>query len=105
MTRHLHFHGMSSPMESGVWPNVSRNFLDACFFRRWTSPRSMTMSCSEVTPSTSMGPNSECLNCIVDLACGLLVLDELWMLCPQTFRDDTPDVRHQIGPACHEAGV
>jgi hypothetical protein len=24
------------------------------------------------------------------------------MLCQQTFRDDTPDVRHQIGPAVHD---
>ena len=29
-------------------------------------------------------------------------LDELRMLCQQTFRDDTPDVRHRIGPTVHD---
>src|SRR5262245_60171925 len=105
MTRHVHFHGMFSSTDSGVWPNVSRNFLDAFFFRRWTSPRSTTRSCSYVTPSISMTPNSKCPNRILHLARRLLSLDELRMLCQQPFRNGTPDVRHQIGPAVHDIEI
>ena len=46
MTRHVHFHGMFSSTDNGVWPNVSRNFLDAFFFRRRMSPQSTTTSYS-----------------------------------------------------------
>ena len=31
-TRRRHFQGMSSSSDSGVWPKLSRNFLEAFFF-------------------------------------------------------------------------
>ena len=33
ITSWRHFQGMSSPMDSGVWPNCSRNCLDGFFLR------------------------------------------------------------------------
>jgi len=42
MTSWRHFQGMASFGQIGVWPNVSRNFLDGFFLRLRTSPRSIT---------------------------------------------------------------
>jgi hypothetical protein len=46
ITSFLHFQGIFSLTESGVWPKVSRNFLDGFFLRLRTFPRSITTSCS-----------------------------------------------------------
>src|SRR5947209_2346250 len=46
MTSRLHFHGIFSSAESGVWPKASRNFLEGFFLRLRTCPRSMSTSCS-----------------------------------------------------------
>src|SRR6266542_5508928 len=56
MTSRLHFHGIFSSAESGVWPKASRNFLDGFFLRLRTCPRSMSTSCSYVTPSMRIEP-------------------------------------------------
>ena len=40
ITSWLHFQGMFSSRDSGVWPNCSRNCLDGFFLRLWISPRS-----------------------------------------------------------------
>ena len=41
MTSRLHFHGIFSSAESGVWPKDSRNFLEGFFLRlrTWPLPR------------------------------------------------------------------
>ncbi len=46
ITRRLHFHGISSSMDRGVWPNSSRNLFDGFFLRLRIFPRSTTRSCS-----------------------------------------------------------
>src|SRR5215469_2214662 len=50
-TRRRHFHGIFSATDSGVCPNSARNFLEGFFLRLRTCPRSITTSCSQVTPS------------------------------------------------------
>ena len=50
-------HGSSSSAESGVCPNLSRYGFEGFLLRLRTAPRSMTMSCSYVRPSTSIDPN------------------------------------------------
>src|SRR5262245_57361118 len=54
--RRRHFQGISSSMEMGMCPKASRNCLDGFFLRLWTSPRSITTSCSYVTPSIRIVP-------------------------------------------------
>ena len=49
--------GSSSSAESGVCPNLSRYGFEAFLLRLLTAPRSMTMSCSYVRPSTSIDRN------------------------------------------------
>ena len=49
--------GISSSAESGVWPNLSRYGFEGFLLRLRTTPRSMTMSCPYVRPSTSIDPN------------------------------------------------
>ena len=51
-----HFHGILSSADSGVWPKTLRNFLDGFFSLMPTSPRSITSSCSYVTPSMRIEP-------------------------------------------------
>src|SRR6266446_4466364 len=57
ITSRRHFHGICSSTDSGVCPKVSRNFLEAFFLRLRTVPRSITTSCSCVTPSMRIEPN------------------------------------------------
>src|SRR5260370_1880366 len=57
ITSRRHFHGIFSSMDKGVCPKASRNFLDGFFLRLRTVPRSITTSCSWVTPSMRIEPN------------------------------------------------
>src|SRR5579864_7654740 len=52
----VHCQGISSSIESGVWPNCSRNFLEDFFLRLRISPRSMMTSCAYTVPSIWMEP-------------------------------------------------
>src|SRR6266849_539973 len=56
ITSRRHFQGIFSSTDSGVCPNSSRNFLDGFFLRLRTVPRSITTSCSWVTPSMRIEP-------------------------------------------------
>src|SRR5712692_11967585 len=57
ITSRRHFHGIFSSTDRGVCPKAARNFLDAFFLRLQTVPRSITTSCSWVTPSMRIEPN------------------------------------------------
>src|SRR6058998_2057761 len=67
MIRRRHRQGISSSTESGVCPNSSRNFFDGFFLRLRTSPRSITTSCSYVTPSIRIVPKENFWKRILDL--------------------------------------
>ena len=58
MIKRSHAHGMSSSSESGVWPNWSLKRFDGFFLRLVTLSRTSTTSCSYVSPSMRMRPNS-----------------------------------------------
>src|SRR6516165_990010 len=61
-TRRRHCHGIFSSRESGVCPNSASNFLEGFFLRLRTHPRSITTSCSCVTPSMRMEPKVKSSN-------------------------------------------
>src|SRR5215831_17708399 len=65
--RRRHCHGIFSSTETGVCPNSSRNFFDGFFLRLRTSPRSITTSCSYVTPSIRIVPKENFWKRILDL--------------------------------------
>jgi hypothetical protein len=50
---------VSSSADSGVCRNSSRNFLDGFFLRLRILPRSVTTSCSRVTPSIRIEPKGK----------------------------------------------
>src|SRR5262249_2667225 len=56
ITRRWHFQGIRSSTETGVCPNASRNFFEGFFLRLRIRPRSITTSCSYVTPSILIAP-------------------------------------------------
>src|SRR5436309_3924535 len=56
MTSCLHFQGIFSSADNGVWPNSSWNFFEGFFLRLRISPRSMMTSCSYVLPSIWIDP-------------------------------------------------
>src|SRR2546425_13063947 len=66
ITRRRHFQGIFSSTESGVCPNSLRNFLDGFFLRLRTSPRSITTSCSYLTPSIRIVPKENFWKRILD---------------------------------------
>src|SRR5215475_111265 len=65
MIRRRHRQGIFSSTEIGVCPNSARNFFDGFFLRLRTSPRSITTSCSYVTPSIRITPKENFWNCIL----------------------------------------
>src|SRR5262249_13650604 len=67
ITRRRHCQGIFSSTETGVCPNSSRNFFDGFFLRLRTSPRSITTSCSYVTPSIRTAPKENFWKRILDL--------------------------------------
>src|SRR5215510_16288312 len=67
MIRRRHLQGIFSSTEIGVCPNSSRNFFDGFFLRLRTSPRSITTSCSYVTPSIRIVPKENFWKRILDL--------------------------------------
>src|SRR2546426_8161646 len=66
MIRRRHRQGIFSSTETGVCPNSSRNFFDGFFLRLRTSPRSITTSCSYLTPSIRIVPKENFWKRILD---------------------------------------
>ena len=81
ITSFLHFQGIFSSTESGVWPNSSRNFLEGFFLRFDTLPRSIRTSWSYVVPSMRMEPKENFSKRMVNRAESISRCRGLWRLC------------------------